>query len=64
MRWMMDFDAAEKVGMGIRARLAREDAAAGLDFVLVMGIGTRRTARPTGRRGWRNCSTRTITPTA
>ncbi|MCI0748820.1 MAG: hypothetical protein L0Y58_25720, partial [Verrucomicrobia subdivision 3 bacterium] len=38
MKWMVDFDAAEKVGMGIRTKLAREDAAAGLDFVLVMGI--------------------------
>ena len=38
MKWMVDFDAAEKVGMGIRARLTREDAAAGLDFLLVMGI--------------------------
>ena len=38
MKWMVDFDAAEKVGMGIRAKLAREDAAAGLDFLLGMGI--------------------------
>ena len=38
MKWMVDFDAAEKVGMGIRARLTREDAAAGLDFLLVLGI--------------------------
>ena len=38
MKWMVDFDAAEKVGMGIRARLTKEDAAAGLDFLLVMGI--------------------------
>ena len=38
MKWIVDFDAAEKVGMGIRARLAQADAAAGLDFVLVMGI--------------------------
>ena len=38
MKWMVDFDAAENVGMGIRAKLTREDAATGLDFVLVMGI--------------------------
>jgi hypothetical protein len=38
MKWMVDFDAAEQVGMGIRATLAPEDATAGLDFVLVMGI--------------------------
>ena len=38
MKWMVDFDAAEKAGMGIRAKLTREDAAAGLDFLLVLGI--------------------------
>ena len=38
MKWTVDFDVAENVGMGIRAKLTREDAAAGLDFVLVMGI--------------------------
>ena len=38
MKWMVDFDEAERVGMGIRARLRREEAAAGLDFLLVMGI--------------------------
>jgi len=38
MRWMVDFEEAETVGMGIRARLSKEDAAAGLDFLLVMGI--------------------------
>ena len=38
MRWMVDFEVAENVGMAIRVKLTREDAAAGLDFVLVMGI--------------------------
>ena len=38
MLWIVDFDAAEKVGMGIRAPLAPGIAAAGLDFLLVMGI--------------------------
>jgi hypothetical protein len=38
MKWMVDFDAAEKVGMGIRARLSSEAGAAGLDFLLVLGI--------------------------
>jgi hypothetical protein len=38
MKWMVDFDVAEKAGMGIRARLRNEDAAAGLDFLLVLGI--------------------------
>ena len=38
MRWIVDFNAAEKVGMGIRANLAPGNAAAGLDFLLVLGI--------------------------
>ncbi|HSQ13469.1 MAG TPA: hypothetical protein VLM90_10630, partial [Candidatus Deferrimicrobium sp.] len=38
MKWMVDFDAAENVGMGIRAKLTSAAAAAGLDFVLVLGI--------------------------
>ena len=37
MRWMLDYDAAEKVGMAVRARLT-QDIAAGLDFLLVLGI--------------------------
>ena len=38
MKWMVDFAAAEEVGMGIRARLQQEEADAGFDFLLVMGI--------------------------
>lgn len=38
MKWMVDFDAAESAGMGIRAKLKSEDATAGLDFLLVLGI--------------------------
>ena len=38
MKWIVDYEAAEKVGMGIRARLTKEDAAAGLDFLLVLGL--------------------------
>ena len=38
MKWMLDFDAAEEVGMGIRAKLTKEEAAAGLDFLLVLGV--------------------------
>jgi len=38
LKWMMDFDEAEKAGMGIRAKLKPEDAAAGFDFVLVIGV--------------------------
>ena len=38
MKWILDFDEAERVGMGIRARLTEEEAVAGLDFLLVLGI--------------------------
>lgn len=38
MKWMVDFDEAEQKGMAIRAKLKQEDAAAGLDFLLVMGV--------------------------
>ncbi len=48
MKWMVDFDAAEREGMGIRAKLTKEDAAAGLDFLLVMGIKD----APDGTAGW------------
>jgi len=48
MKWMVDFDAAEQVGMGIRARLSGADAAAGLDYLLVMGVK----ATPDGAADW------------
>ena len=35
---MVDFDAAEAKGMGVRVRLSQTDAAAGFDFLLVVGI--------------------------
>lgn len=38
MKWMVDFQTAEEVGMGIRARLTKAVAEAGLDFLLVMGV--------------------------
>jgi hypothetical protein len=38
MKWMTDFNEAETVGMGIRAKLTKEIAAAGFDFLLVMGV--------------------------
>src|SRR5258706_9377921 len=38
MEWMVDFRAAEEAGMGIRAPMSIEQANAGLDFLLVMGI--------------------------
>jgi hypothetical protein len=37
MKWMVDFDEAERVGMGIRLQLAVEQAQQGLDFLLVLG---------------------------
>lgn len=38
MKWMVDFATAEKAGMGIRVKMTKAAAAAGLDFLLVMGI--------------------------
>ena len=38
MKWIVDFDAAEQKGMGIRVKLSSQDAAAGFDFLLVLGI--------------------------
>jgi hypothetical protein len=37
MKWMADFDEAERVGMGVRLQLGREIAAQGLDMLLVLG---------------------------
>ncbi len=38
MKWMVDFSAAEEAGMGIRVKLSKEQATAGLDFLLVLGV--------------------------
>jgi hypothetical protein len=38
IKWMIDFNAAEEAGMGIRAKLSKEQASAGFDFLLVLGI--------------------------
>lgn len=38
MNWLVDFDEAEKVGMGIRTKLTEQDALAGLDFLFVFGL--------------------------
>ena len=38
MEWMVDFDAAEAIGMGLRIQLTREIAQAGLDVLLVLGV--------------------------
>lgn len=38
MKWIVDYEAAEEVGMAVRAKLSQQEAAAGLDFLLVVGI--------------------------
>jgi len=38
IKWMVDFNAAEEAGMGIRVKLSKEQATAGLDFLLVLGV--------------------------
>ena len=38
IKWMVEFKDAEETGMGIRARLSKEQATAGFDFLLVLGI--------------------------
>jgi hypothetical protein len=37
MKWLVDFDAAEAVGMSLRIKLAQDVAQAGLDVLLVVG---------------------------
>jgi hypothetical protein len=38
MRWMIDFATAESVGMGIRVALTEEQAQAGFERVVVLGV--------------------------
>jgi hypothetical protein len=38
MKWMVDFDAAEAAGMGLRIKLTQDIAQAGLDVLLVLGV--------------------------
>ena len=38
MKWMVDYETAEKDGMAVRVKLSQADAAAGLEFLLVLGI--------------------------
>ena len=38
MKWMVDFDEAEKIGMGLRLKLSKDVATVGLDLLLVMGV--------------------------
>jgi hypothetical protein len=38
MRWMVDFDEAERVGMGFRVNLTPDQYAAGFDKLMVLGV--------------------------
>jgi hypothetical protein len=38
MKWMVDFDAAEAVGMGLRMKLTQDFAQSGIDVLLVFGV--------------------------
>ena len=40
MRWLMDFNAAEKVGMAIRIGLENDEAMLGFDYLFVFGINS------------------------
>jgi hypothetical protein len=48
MKWMVDFDAAEQKGMGIRVKMSQQAGAGGLDFLLVMGVKD----SPNGTTDW------------
>ncbi|HEX2732180.1 MAG TPA: hypothetical protein VHM70_11255 [Polyangiaceae bacterium] len=37
MKWMIDFDEAERVGMGVRIKLTTDQAARGFDILLALG---------------------------
>jgi len=41
MKWMVDFDEAERVGMGIRVKLTTDQASQGFDILLVVGTNTK-----------------------
>ena len=43
MRWLIDFGAAEEVGMGLRAALTADDARLGFDTLVVFGVRTSET---------------------
>jgi hypothetical protein len=50
MRWMVDFDAAEKVGMGIRLKLSVDQVRMGLDTLLVIGVKASLNSADSARR--------------
>ena len=52
---MVDYETAEKKGMAVRAKLSQADAAAGLDFLLVLGIKDSPDATTDWRRNSLSC---------
>ncbi len=50
MKWMVDFDEAEKVGMGLRLKLSKDVATAGLDLLLVLGVKTKSNGEESAKR--------------
>jgi hypothetical protein len=50
MRWMVDFDAAEAKGMGLRIKLAQDIAQAGLNVLLVLGVKASLNAADSAKR--------------
>lgn len=50
MKWMVDFDEAEKVGMGLRFKLSKDVATAGLDLLLVMGVKAKLNGEESAKR--------------
>ncbi|QOJ36723.1 MAG: hypothetical protein HRU82_17980 [Nitrospira sp.] len=50
MKWITDFDAAESIGMGLRIPITEEDAQAGFDRIVVLGLKASWDAQTTADR--------------
>ncbi|HKG93217.1 MAG TPA: hypothetical protein VKA84_15030 [Gemmatimonadaceae bacterium] len=50
MKWMIDFDEAERVGMGIRVKLTSDQAFQGFDILMVVGTKSTPSAADSTRR--------------
>lgn len=50
MKWMVDFDEAERVGMGIRVKLTTDQAFQGFDILMVVGTKTTQSAADSTQR--------------
>ncbi|MBA5865020.1 MAG: hypothetical protein GDA65_20270 [Nitrospira sp. CR1.1] len=50
MKWLTDFDTAESMGMGLRIPITEEDARAGFDRIVVLGLKASWDARATADR--------------